>query len=109
MKRKLVLCTFAAIMCMTCGVRAEGEGEMLPLRITLESMGYEVGWSAADRSITASKAGESLAFKEGSTQVSKNGEIIVMSGPVEMAEGITYIPSSAVEELALTSAEPTLS
>ena len=109
MKRKLVLCTLAAMMCMTCGVRAEGEGEMLPLRITLESMGYDVGWSAADRSITASKEGESLAFKEGSTQVSKNGEIIVMSGPVEMAEGITYIPSSAVEELALTSAEPTLS
>ena len=108
MKRKLVLCTLAAIMCMTCGVRAEGERQMLPLRITLESMGYDVGWSAADRSITASKEGESLAFKAGSAQVSKNGGVIVMSGPVEMAEGVTYIPSSAVKELALTSAESTL-
>lgn len=106
MKKKLILFTLIGILSMTG--TAFGEGEGIPLRLTLESMGYRVGWSSADKSVTAERDGESLFFKTGSNQVNKNGQIFEMSCEVKMIDGVAYLPYNAVDELGLTEKEGSL-
>ena len=106
MKKKLILFTLIGILSMTG--TAFGEGEGIPLRLTLESMGYRVGWSSADKSVTAERDGESLFFKTGSNQVNKNGQILEMSCEVKMIDGVAYLPYNAVDELGLTEKEGSL-
>lgn len=73
---------------------------MLPLRSTLEEMGYTVKWTANDKPIEIEKEGKKAEVEIGKdTMVVDGDEILDLLESVNLIDGVTYISSVGVEAL----------
>lgn len=74
------------------------ETESVPLRATLEKMGYTVEWTANNAPIVVEKDGVSVSLEIGKNTVVKEGDMAFeLTSAVEFKDGVTYIPSDALE------------
>jgi serpin B len=86
-----------AVYCMSAG-------ESVPLRETLEGLGYQVGWDGSTRSITAvDSQGKKVSFRVGEAYMTLEDGMamqIELNEPVSLSEGgVAYLPVSAVNKL----------
>ena len=104
MKRRFLLCIVWVVFCLGTVSCTRVEAEMpgyeevsgLPLRSTLEAMGYQVNWQVEDNTVVAVKNEEKLVFTPGSSEVGVNGSFITLNSPVILTDGITYLPDDAL-------------
>ena len=72
----------------------------LPLRATLEKMGYTVEWKANNKPIVVKKGDVTASIEIGSDTIVVDGDMVVeLSTAVELKDGVTYIPSDALDVL----------
>jgi hypothetical protein len=77
---------------------------MVPIRFIAESLGAEVGWDDATKSITIQKEDITISLKIGSTEafLEEEGAIgrekITLEAPPEIVNGRTFVPLRFISE-----------
>lgn len=71
---------------------------LVPLRGLFESLGAEVTWNNADRSIDAKKGNKEIWLKIGSTTTKVNGKPVQVAVPPEIVNGNTLVPLRFISE-----------
>jgi flagellar hook assembly protein FlgD len=85
---------------------------MVPLRKTAETMGFQVVWDEATRSVLLAGYGRSVTLKVGSRMALVNGKAVEMEVAPYLREGRTMVPLRLVSEglgFSVTWDEPTQS
>ena len=73
---------------------------VLPLRATLEEMGYTIEWTSNDAPIVITKDDVNLSVSIDSDTVVVDGDMAYqLSSDVTIVDGVTYIPADLVEHL----------
>ena len=73
---------------------------VLPLRATLEEMGYTIEWTSNDAPIVITKDDVNLSVSIDSDTVVVDGDMSYqLSSDVTIVDGVTYIPADLVEHL----------
>ena len=73
---------------------------VLPLRATLEEMGYTIKWTSNDAPIVITKDDVNLSVSIDSDTVVVDGDMAYqLSSDVTIVDGVTYIPADLVEHL----------
>ena len=73
---------------------------VLPLRATLEEMGYTIEWTSNDAPIVITKDDVNLSVSIDSDTVVVDGDMTYqLSSDVTIVDGVTYIPADLVEHL----------
>lgn len=71
---------------------------MVPLRLTMESIGAKVEWNEASKTATVKKGNVEVSVKIGESHIYKNGEKIKNDTTAIVKDGRTYLPIRAVLE-----------
>lgn len=71
---------------------------LVPLRAIFESMGAQVGWNAAARTVTATRAGIKVILPLGSLQPTVNGQVWPLDVPAKIVNDRTLAPLRFVGE-----------
>ena len=71
---------------------------LVPMRGIFEALGAEVEWNNEDKSVTAVKEETVITVQIDSTEMSKNGDEIVLDTPPRLVGGRTLVPVRAVSE-----------
>ena len=78
----------------------EAADTVLPLRATLEEMGYTIEWTSNDAPIVITKDDVNLSVSIDSDTVVVDGDMAYqLSSDVTIVDGVTYIPADLVEHL----------
>ena len=71
----------------------KGKIVLLPLRIIVENLGYNIVWQAEQKQIELKDGGDNVAvFKIGSNSYQKGQEVIGLAGAPELVNGKTLVP-----------------
>lgn len=71
---------------------------MVPMRAIFESLGADVQWNEATRSITATRAGDMVVLTIGSTIMTVNGSTITLDAAPVVVSDRTMVPVRAISE-----------
>mgnify|MGYP002561777893 CR=1 FL=1 len=103
MKKRLIL-GLLAFMTMggTTAVYAD-DASYLPLRTTMENIGYKVEWNGADKSIKVTGEKGSFTFKPDNNMVyDGNGRGYKLYSPVKLENGTAYVGTDTLEKLGIS-------
>lgn len=75
-------------------IQRSGE-TFLPLRFTLEALGYTVNWQVKDGSIAVTGGGKEVMFYPASDKTMVDGQEVAVS-PAFVEGGVTYMPASGL-------------
>lgn len=78
-----------------------GDGVYIPMRFTLEALGYEVYWQPEEGVICAEGRTGCLKFKPGSGTASFNGRSVKLGAPVLFYDGKSYLPVAGLSGLGI--------
>ncbi|MGE5390823.1 MAG: copper amine oxidase N-terminal domain-containing protein [Deltaproteobacteria bacterium] len=71
---------------------------LVPLRAIFESLGAQVSWDNATRTVTATKNGVVIELPVGQTQATRNGQPVTLDVPATIVQGSTMVPARFVSE-----------
>ncbi|MDO4562742.1 MAG: stalk domain-containing protein [Clostridia bacterium] len=71
---------------------------LVPLRAIFETMGAEVNWDDATRTVTATRGGTTISLAIGSDQLYVNGEAKTIDTPAQLISERTMVPVRAIAE-----------
>ncbi len=71
---------------------------LVPLRAIFESLGAQVSWNDATRTVTATKNGVEIALPVGQAQATRNGQPVTLDVPATIVQGSTMVPARFVSE-----------
>ena len=71
---------------------------MLPMRKIFESLGASVTWDDGAKTVTAEKDGTNIKLKIDSSEMTVNGETVLLDVPAAIVDGRTLVPVRAVSE-----------
>ena len=76
----------------------ENSRTMVPLRITMESAGAEVGWDSATRTASVNMNGTTVQVPIGHKYILRDGNKVEIDTSAVIKDGRTYLPIRAVLE-----------
>lgn len=71
---------------------------MLPLRLVVDELGYQIGWNSRRREATLTKEDKKIEIRVDSTGAKVDGVRTLLDTPAEMKNGKMYIPINFVDE-----------
>ncbi len=75
-----------------------GGTTLVPLRGIFESLGAQVEWDPATKTVKASKGGTTITLRIGEKQAAKNGVVVPLAQPAQILNGSTMVPLRFVSE-----------
>ena len=71
---------------------------LVPLRAIFEALGAEIEWNDETKTVTSKGGGVTVSFTIGSTELIRNGEVVVLDVPSQIYESRTVVPVRAIAE-----------